>query len=516
MTKTSMIVSTHKIPQGFLWKIFSYITYSNGRYVATLFLLSSVILLINIIPNFKIFFLYFFILWFLLWTKLKNFFTSSLLIVLFTLPFYNPGKYYEFEILRSTDLALWPTFNSGYSLVYSLNTSTIFVAITALFSAASLIYSRKKLEIFNHLYVFVMITSSIAFVLVSIASSLSYSPYPYASILWLLQYCNLFLVASFLVIAHVLHNKHFSLLMLTIALSTTLQSVLAIWQFTRQSTIGLLIETSLRSSSYTLTPDQDSSVFRVPGTFLYHNELAFALFIYHIVLLSYGLREKKYLFLLFSVPPGIAIVLTQSRSAWSALLVSVFILLHHHRDTIKRAIASHRPIAIRSAIYLSLLTCGFAYIIIPRLLLTLNSTTEGAGISIRIKMIKEAFEAFQLNPFIGYGVGTNVYVLHTLIPDGYTSFFPVSIHMAFIQMLLEVGIVGLIFFVIPFLILLREIVNKKRSINEQFFAFIPGCVGIIIYYMIQPHVGVIEFSLIGIVLSFGFIDSLHTSNEKNT
>ena len=39
-------------------------------------------------------------------------------------------------------------------------------------------------------------------------------------------------------------------------------------------------------------------------------------------------------------------------------------------------------------------------------------------------MFSEAVEAIALNPYVGYGVGTNEYVLMSLFPSGIISFFP--------------------------------------------------------------------------------------------
>lgn len=136
-------------------------------------------------------------------------------------------------------------------------------------------------------------------------------------------------------------------------------------------------------------------------------------------------------------------------------------------------------------------------------------------------MLKEASVAFSVNPWIGYGVGTNEPVVFKLFPNGYIYYFPAPIHNAYAQILLESGIVGLISFILPFIFILRQLINKqlfadkrqRESNKDFFFITLAGSLSFALYYLFQPHEGFREFYYLGIILGYGMIGALSSNNQ---
>jgi hypothetical protein len=77
------------------------------------------------------------------------------------------------------------------------------------------------------------------------------------------------------------------------------------------------------------------------------------------------------------------------------------------------------------------------------------------------------------------------------------------------EMLLETGILGLFFFMLPFVYVLRALNAYKKyfvsqkNINTQYVkTFIIACLILPIYFLFQPY-GVVEFPYLGLVLGIG-------------
>ena len=144
---------------------------------------------------------------------------------------------------------------------------------------------------------------------------------------------------------------------------------------------------------------------------------------------------------------ALAIILTQSRTIWFALGISGILLFFRHRKQISHSILflGFKKILLFSAIII----VGLSYVLVPRILLISNIYAEGGQFPTRIEMINEGIEAFLQSPWIGYGIGTNEYILHSLFPDGVMSYFPAAVHMGFLQLMLEIGIFGFSAFIYP-------------------------------------------------------------------
>jgi O-antigen ligase len=226
-----------------------------------------------------------------------------------------------------------------------------------------------------------------------------------------------------------------------------------------------------------------------------------------VILIPITITKKEPL-LFFSQFMGVlTIFLTQSRSSWTALfIIAIFTLIFYKRKftNLIKFIGIRRVI-----IYTILLIMSTSFVIIPRTLRSLNVLKQGGSYPLRVEMIKEAKQAITLNPWVGYGIGTNEITLFRLFPRGYNFSFPAPVHDAYFQIALESGIFGLFFLLFPFIYLFRKIVinmlSQKNISKDLSFIAISGICSFLIFYIFLPHEGIREFAYLGIILGYAMI-----------
>lgn len=490
---------------------FSYET----RFILALFFFTSLLLLTGIVSNLRIAVLLFGLVSLVLTLRTKNIFVSLLLVSIFTLPFFNPNKYYTILVIRG--LKLLVEFKGDYLLGYGVNISNIFIFLSVVALIREKVLKKGRVSLVFTRPIKLTILSAAAFFVVGLGASLKYSPFPEASIVWLLQYMQVFVLAFAVFYLFVNYKEKFPLIFTTIFVSILLQSAISLWQYLRQSSVGLPIEFTRIASFFATGLDEINTLFRVSGTFHFANQLALIMLVMIVLLAPYALRVKNKPYLLGCFLGFTVIVLTQSRSIWIAATIAVVALLRAYRKDIGQLVkklGGKRLLLFGAATFAAL-----SYIVIPRILLSFNAFYEGAGVPVRVKMAEEAVEAIRLNPIIGYGVGTNEYLLHSMFPNGVMSVFPAAVHFGFLQLALEVGITGLTFFLIPQIYILRRLfrrtlISNKRGVSSDItsynilhykFPFIVGLSVFFVYYLLQPHVGIVEFPYLGLILGFGMI-----------
>lgn len=455
--------------------------------------------LVNGIRNF--FFLYFLTFLFLAW-KLKHVGFACFITFLFSLQLVNPNKAYSIEVIRGDEI-LEKLYAEGYSITYFFHVATFFAFPNIGFLLKEFINKRNLLpkNLTRLLKIFGI--SVLGFWLIAIYSNSRYSPFPILSYLWLFQYSFMYLVAIGFIFYMVMFPHFRKALLSTLVAICTTQTLISILQLILQRSVGLPFE-SQYLGSFSSGLDENNAVFRVFGTFMYHNQLALCISILYAFFFAYGLKKKSIAALSISGLGLVTIILTQSRSTLLGVGISTLLLL---RENYAQLYDIAQRIGFRRLLFYSVV--GFAlsaFGLVPRILLSINTGYEGAGLAIRVKMVGEAVEALYGSPLLGYGIGTNEYVLHKLFPNGVMAVFPAAIHLAFIQMVLEVGLLGLCFFFLPFLFIVRKILTtKKKETSADIYklGFTGGLLTLISYWMFLPHVGIIEFGFFGLILGFG-------------
>ena len=436
--------------------------------------------------------------------KIKNWAISFFLVTLYTMQFYVPNKYYIIEVFKPGDLILgW----GSYFLGYGINLQNIFLSLTLIFVVRNLILKIWRLETKIIRVILPVIIAAVVFFIVAFYSSTRFSPYATLSIVWLMQYMEMFIIALTIVVIFYNNRKMLFLIFPLISSSILLQSFISILQFLKQSWIGLPVESFRWGEVFYGASDAVNGAFRVLGTFGQPNQFALIMTLMLSIIIPYAISSKKLFYVVSMVLCVPIIVLTQSRSAWLSLLLVIIFGLSTNIKKIRKMVTK---IGI-SRIYalLILIIAGTSIVFIPRLLASINSFSENAGFPLRQEMQKEAVAAIVMKPLSGYGIGTNETVLLSLYPKGYVYSFPAPVHIFYLQFLLECGFIGLLAFLFPFLYTIRCIISrhwqKRIKIGDFAFIFVSGCITAGVYYLFQPHQGSIEFPYLGIILGFGML-----------
>jgi len=475
------------------------------HYITFVLACSSILLLSGYLSGLRTVVPLFLLLILSIYLKLKNLSFSAFLISIFSLQFFTPNKYYALEVIRGSELWL-PEYKNGYWQGYGVNLANIFLFLAAFFVCREILI-KKNGFIKDFKKVLLVFLSLFLFFFVALFSTLKHSPFMDFSLVWLAQYMQI-IITSFLCVYHFLiRKKKFDLFFTIIWFSIFFQFILSVWQFLSQSAVGLPIE-SVRGTSFARGLDENNAVFRVAGSLLFHNQLGLISLIYLILYLPVAFKKQRKRDWLAVMAAMAVIVLTQSRSVWLAMFVVGILVFKKYQQQIKKLL---NKIGLRRVMIYSLsIFAALSYVIVPRIMLSLNAPYEGAGIPIRIKLLKEGMEALIQNLWLGYGVGTNEITLFSMFPDGVMRVFPTVVHFALVQLTLEVGLIGVFFFIFPFFYILRKNINYllqsgiKKQLN-YFFTFALGILAFFIYYLFLPHIGIVEFAYLGIVLGFGLI-----------
>jgi len=243
--------------------------------------------------------------------------------------------------------------------------------------------------------------------------------------------------------------------------------------------------------------DDQSFIPRVSGVFLHPNEFGFFIALWFLLLIH--IDKRRFTQPIWLLPTLVLGVLSQSRSVWLGLIICATIFQFKAIYKKTKTVWKERSVFLKKYWFLlSLAVLILVFVLSPRLLALRYTLNEGSG-AIRVKMISEGWELIQSSPLWGYGVGTNVMILYDQFPLGSMIKFPREVHMAYIQLALEVGVVGAFFFFFPFLFLLYKLLKERKSSNWPLSISLTFT---LIYYIFQPHGGKLELPLLGVTLAY--------------
>lgn len=434
-----------------------------------------------------------------LYAYVKNMFLAAFIVTIISLQFYVPNKSYMVPTLRYQSVRVG--YKIDYVQSYGLTLTNIFVLVT-LYT-----YVRHSKTTPLSKMGKISLGSGIIFTLLTLINSKNNSPFPELSQVWTIQYFQLYLIAIFTFVALKFHKNGKKQFLTALVATLIFQSCLGYLQFIKQSPIGSSIENSYRTY-FASGIDENNALHRITGTFSYDNQFAI-ISLSLLLLLTSALTQQSILFLLLMwIQTGVSIILSQSRSVMIAFGMAMLFIYLTNKRLIKNYVY---PYYSRLLVYSLLLLALLSPIIIPRMLLATNIFHKDGSVSLRMKMIAESIVLIRERPFLGYGPGTNEYLLFHNAPEfvnrdqpinlnqiGSMVGFTASVHNGFVSMILETGIVGFIIFCFPLIMLVRKSIIKKQG-----FIYLIGINSWIIYYLLQPHAGIIEFSYIGLLLGYG-------------
>lgn len=496
---------------GFLNEIKKRVFSSDKVFLVIIFSVVTVLLTLGLGSNLKYALPLLFLTGLITSLKLKSFFVGFFLVSLFSFQLINPYKYYEVEAINGSEIANLD-FKGGRVLRYGIDSANVILVATVFFFASEILARRKrnfKKAIGSPLNKFYFL--ALSFVIWGIGVGINYSPFPIPSVVWVLDYSQLFIVAFLIYYFYSSHRNEFDLIFLIISLSLLLQFLLSVLQVAYGSSVGIPIEAT-NPLQYSSGIEENTALFRASGTFLIPIELAIITLLNSAIIFPVGIKKRN-VFYLISLLAGFAtVILTQSRINWLGyvILISTVIIFYFKKMNVL-ADRFWRRLALYTGCVFALLS----FVTFPRFFLAINTLYEGGGIELRKEIVTEGFDAFIKNPLVGYGAGTNEHVLKSFFPDGVMTTFPLPVLEGHLQLLLELGIIGVLFLVLPFYIVLRRLflvyLNKTGQKNfgiekiNHTFTFLTGVVLINIHYLFQSHNAEFDFTYLGLILGFGMI-----------
>jgi O-antigen ligase len=462
------------------------------------------VLLWSIPLHFKLFTLICCLVFFFLCVLFQSWIAALVSLLVMSAQFTYQGKYYDVLLIEPGRVALEPFFSNGVLGGFGITIPDI--CTLALLLIAGKIYIQHLISVTKSpAYITKIKHNSAAIVItlcwyiffsLSLYSSLMYSPYPTNSLIHLFGYL-MFPCAALATAAFTRASQKNRAVCIALLSGTILfQSCLGLFQIAEAATHMNL---NARNEILAYLPEQNTIFARPTGSFDHANQFGFMLLL-SIFALLYLAPKQTTLMRAILASGFVLAILSQSRTIWIIGLLLCVPLYRTYGQYLRQTL---KPLLnTRTLILLLGVISGIcALVVIPRLGTTQYAFSDGSG-SIRIQMIQEGILAFLQKPWNGYGIDTNIAVMIEQFPMGYIHQFPFDIHMAYLQLALEAGIVAMLAFFFPFLFLLRQTIKRPLSKQLSTKNLLVRCciVTILLYYCLQPHGGKHELLLLGYII----------------
>jgi putative inorganic carbon (hco3(-)) transporter len=195
-----------------------------------------------------------------------------------------------------------------------------------------------------------------------------------------------------------------------------------------------------------------------------------------------------------------AIAFTGSRSGWVGLLVALFVFL-----------IIRKPSWLPLLGFLGIMVIPFLPDFILRRFLTLTNSSVDSSIAYRGKINQTLAPMTKDFWFTGVGLGTDVFMRISGRYFQYTSKIPVHSHILYTQIILEMGVVGLITFLITVLKNIKNGVVAFFNTEDSFLSNIIAAgvaslagilvIGFVEYVWYYPRIMLIFWVIMGIIFS---------------
>ena len=226
--------------------------------------------------------------------------------------------------------------------------------------------------------------------------------------------------------------------------------------------ITYFIYSGLLTSIYILLTSDFSEVTRFGGELGNVNSIGLNIGLSSIFCFYIIISEKKYWYSTFFIVMIPCILLTGSRKALIFVIFNMILILYlQNRRSLKKILKfSIITILVLTFFYYMIFNIPFFYEIIGDRMENLLAFATGKGsnegsINIRYNMTIIGLELFKSRPFTGYGIDNYRY----LYAGTYS-------HNNFIELMVGTGIVGVIFYYLTQIILIKDLSRISRYISE--------------------------------------------------
>lgn len=477
---------------------------SDEKYVFWATLIAFILLLTVNVPN-KLIAISFIFIFFAFYLKIKKFGQSLLLTYISSLIVFT-GKTYPILLLPA---GFFPVeiYPQGY-IVNIIITSTHFITFVMLLAIIREYFLSKK-NSFKFKVTDILILS---FYILKIASAFIGSKNPGlslpADLLSLSPLIAYFYVRVYVNIDSSLW-KNVSHLLSALVIFEVL---LGFTQLAIKSPLDKYLEYETNIGYFGHTVDETLFTFRPIGTFSHANVTGIWIASVCIFLFSFVLKQKSKL-IDYAFYSGILLMIASiSRSAWIGFLVGIAMTIIYTFKKYRRLYGSIMSYFIKWRFVIIPVVIAFLLIfIIPRINSSVYSFQEDAGaVFFRKIQILDAIEVIKLNPI--FGVGSLMSVYEGISLDLYTkaASLPLDVHMWYLALAVNNGLVSLFVFVFFIGLSLKKILDSKK-INLILISVVSTILCIASIGILQPYIN-IEFVLL--LLSFSNSDIIKTENVK--
>lgn len=451
---------------------------------------------------------------------------SFFLILIVSSQFLTPGKYYSFLIIAPGSTYFEPYSYEGIQDGFGITVSDFFAVALCFALISRLAKPDDRETILNDLkpfkkHVKIFSYAWACFFVFGLFSSLFYSVNPLFSVVILFQYLKIYLL--FLVTVAVLGSKDKKMVWFTVLGLLVFQILVSLFQMI--GGLSSYFDNNIHSM-FLVMPENSLGFIRPSGSFLHPNQFAWFLVIMNLFLLFFSKplgitnRFREFFYLIFGVSL-IPILFSQSRTVWFILFLFLMqVLVLDFRSYLRRVKVLFKknklaaPFRFLLLMIIILISSAFLF---SRVYATVFTLADGSGL-IRIKMLAEAAQSSTNSLLFGHGAKMALYAVFEYFPDGYVLYFPYVVHNAYLQLILEFGLVGLIFFFLPILFIwldFRRRINSERiiSIHKSYMFTVFFISGLLVYYLFQPHGGRLELPLLGIFLAAAVV-GLGANHDK--
>ncbi len=270
------------------------------------------------------------------------------------------------------------------------------------------------------------------------------------------------------------------------------QTILGAGQALLGKPIGILMEYVTFTNPFGITTSEERTLFRVTGSFGHPNLFATFLLAVSPFLLLAPKRNSYLKF--FTVLSIIVLFFTYSRAAWVIFVIMIILMLLTKQVSFK--IPKEVPLWWYSIpVALTILFIILTPYLNARIDTIPQAFEEGGSFNIRGKLFQEGLSLVEQYPLTGVGLNRSVQEYSS---SPVTDIFEIRrpstfyrIHNTFLEIAAEIGILGLLFFILFLLYVFRHYLKSKKTYlkNAAFF----GLLGLIGISMFNPFLHASQF-----------------------
>ncbi len=279
---------------------------------------------------------------------------------------------------------------------------------------------------------------------------------------------------------------------------------LSLLQMLRGSTLGLSIEEFPQYVPLDFSTDAGIyGITRLGGTYGHANNLGHVLsflvplFLPFLFLPGFRMGGVFRWVLLTGV---FGLILTQSRSAWLGVGVGIMLFFFIIEKVWRKKLALKFKLNWMQRVIAGVVVCWALIMFIPRISNTLYTLNPQGSGETRIQLMKEAISVIEDRWVTGVGLEMDAYYMYTRSRAGYFggsiapsvfSYFPEPVHNGLMRLLMQVGVIGVVpYLIVVYLVFRRMItihVSRKDDASRMVtLALMLGVVSWYINSMLQP------------------------------